>query len=381
MFLIALFSIIALNGFSQFEIKVFGGINASTLTNPVEGFSYSPNIGYQFGASVLIGKTWFVEPGIMWMKTDQEIKVDSSSQVDNNIISTVKIPVYVGYRFFGGSQNILNLRVFAGVTANIVTDIEYAGSSFIIRSFFPVLSSPYSVPPSYSIIFLCKKVNTLFANYQKKIPFNGKLSLMYNYSNIKDSKIVNDQFAPIYDESHQLTDGDITFLGQTDINLNSVIVKNENGSIIYELNFDYILIQQGEFIQIQRIPGGQIRNNDAVLVPKGYHPVVAGQRDGTHHGSAAFPTDLPGNRARVRRLQRPRRRTGPHAPQRARHPRDCDAARQAGRLPRKGRTSCRNSRFVSHALPVHDVCRGCGTPHARRLHAPAREPARHTRPF
>lgn len=129
-FLIALFSIITLNGFSQFEIKVFGGINASTLTKPVEGFSYSPNIGYQFGASVLIGKTWYVEPGIMWMKTDQEIKVDSSSQVDNNIISTVKIPVYIGYRFFGGSENILNLRVFAGVTANIVTDIKYAGSSF-----------------------------------------------------------------------------------------------------------------------------------------------------------------------------------------------------------------------------------------------------------
>lgn len=117
-------------GSSQLEIKGFGGINASTLTSPVEGLTYSPNVGYQFGASVLVGKTWYVEPGVTWMRTSQEIVIDSTGAANDNIISLFKIPVYGGYRFFGGSQNILNLRVFVGITANIVSDIEYAGNSF-----------------------------------------------------------------------------------------------------------------------------------------------------------------------------------------------------------------------------------------------------------
>lgn len=102
-------------------------------------------------------------------------------------------------------------------------------------------------------------------HYTKKIP-TGQLMLSYNYSLLRDDMDSEPVDLQIYDEEHLLADGRISTLNKPHIEENTIVVKDGTGTIIYELNFDYQLIEQGDFIEIQRIPGGQIPNGSTVYI-------------------------------------------------------------------------------------------------------------------
>ena len=108
-------ALLAMTGIShaQFEIKAGGGINFSSLTKPPAGVDYGANMGYQFGAGVLIGDKFYVEPGIQFVRNSKTITPETVDQFefDQNF---VKIPVYAGYHLLGHEQGPLALRVFAG---------------------------------------------------------------------------------------------------------------------------------------------------------------------------------------------------------------------------------------------------------------------------
>ncbi len=102
-------------------------------------------------------------------------------------------------------------------------------------------------------------------NYTKKIP-TGNLNLSYNFTllhNIMDNEPVN---LPVINEDYNLTDGEITMLEKPYIDVNSILVKDVTGTIIYQRDFDYLLIEKGVYIEIQRMPGGQIENNSTVYI-------------------------------------------------------------------------------------------------------------------
>ena len=67
-------------------------------------------------------------------------------------------------------------------------------------------------------------------------------------------------------EGHTLTDGVIEFLGKPNADINSVVVKDITGTIIYQLNLDYILIERNNYIEVQRLLGGLIPNGGSVFV-------------------------------------------------------------------------------------------------------------------
>ncbi|MCK9422381.1 MAG: hypothetical protein M0Q38_07270 [Bacteroidales bacterium] len=114
------------------------------------------------------------------------------------------------------------------------------------------------------------KENNLIAginiNYEKKIPLKGRLMLGYTYNWQRQKHTSEPVPQPILHEEHVLTDGQMTLLNQANIDLNSVVVKDVTGTIIYEPNFDYVLIQRNTFLEIQRMPGGQIPNKGSVYV-------------------------------------------------------------------------------------------------------------------
>lgn len=103
-------------------------------------------------------------------------------------------------------------------------------------------------------------------NYIKKIP-TGSLGINYTYRRHNQS-VQGDpnQRVRIIDEQQTLIDGQVVLLDLPYIQRESIIVKNNTGAIIYDENFDYILINHGVFVEIQRLPGGQIPNNTDVLV-------------------------------------------------------------------------------------------------------------------
>lgn len=107
---------------------------------------------------------------------------------------------------------------------------------------------------------------SLDLSYTKKIFEKHNLDLSYNY-NLQAQKWKSlDGIISIINESVTLSDGPITLLSRPYINVNSIRVKDATSTIIYQLNFDYIITPQNNYMQIQRVPGGQIPNNTIVYV-------------------------------------------------------------------------------------------------------------------
>lgn len=102
-------------------------------------------------------------------------------------------------------------------------------------------------------------------NYTKKIP-TGSLNLAYHYSILRHKMDGEEVSIPVYNEPYVLTDGEITTLLRPHVDENSVVVKDQSGTFIYQRNFDYILIDQGAYLEIQRVPGGQIPNGANVYI-------------------------------------------------------------------------------------------------------------------
>lgn len=108
-------------------------------------------------------------------------------------------------------------------------------------------------------------INGLSVNYKKNIP-SGTLSLFYDYNNRKENRNSSPEVLSIVDEKLQLDDLKTVLLKNPFVLINSIVVTDLNKTIIYEENIDYIIIAQANFIEIQRLPGGQIQNGDYVLL-------------------------------------------------------------------------------------------------------------------
>jgi hypothetical protein len=102
-------------------------------------------------------------------------------------------------------------------------------------------------------------------NYTKKIP-TGTLNLSYRY--YRSYFDVTGISAPlkIVNEEHTLYDNQTTLLNKPYVDLSTVVVKDQAGIILYQKNFDYILTVRNDYVEIQRIPGGQILNGQSVTV-------------------------------------------------------------------------------------------------------------------
>ncbi|WP_457618283.1 hypothetical protein [Lutibacter sp.] len=103
-------------------------------------------------------------------------------------------------------------------------------------------------------------------NYVKKIPLKGVLSLNYTLNTNQQERISDDLPLAIEREEQTLSDGQIVLLKNQNINISTVVVNDATGTIVYRLNFDYLLIERNELLEIQRIPGGQIANNEIVYI-------------------------------------------------------------------------------------------------------------------
>lgn len=102
--------------------------------------------------------------------------------------------------------------------------------------------------------------------YTKKISAKGQLSLTYHYSLVHLNKNGRSAAIQTKNEEYILSDNQIILLNRVDINIQSVVVKDSTGTIIYQLNVDYKLIDRNPELEIRRIPGGMIANNMAVYI-------------------------------------------------------------------------------------------------------------------
>lgn len=103
-------------------------------------------------------------------------------------------------------------------------------------------------------------------SYTKKLPLQCKSVVSYNYFKQFQTHNSDPVSIPVVNEQVTIIDGQMILLSRPDIIQTSVFVTNLSGTQIYQQNLDYVLMPRGIYLEIQRIPGGQISNNSSVFV-------------------------------------------------------------------------------------------------------------------
>lgn len=102
-------------------------------------------------------------------------------------------------------------------------------------------------------------------NYTKKIP-TGQLLINYRFDRYHQDYKSDPFLVYVANESYVLSDNKINLLRIADINIESVVVRDVTGTIIYQKGIDYLAISRKNFVEIRRIPGGKIEDNSTVYV-------------------------------------------------------------------------------------------------------------------
>lgn len=102
-------------------------------------------------------------------------------------------------------------------------------------------------------------------NYSKKISI-GRLNLGYQYF-IHNNRVKGETTSiNILREEYILNDAEVIILKKAYADPASIIITDLSSSIIYQEGLDYILSDINNFIEIIRVPGGQISQNQVILV-------------------------------------------------------------------------------------------------------------------
>jgi hypothetical protein len=101
--------------------------------------------------------------------------------------------------------------------------------------------------------------------YEKKIP-TGALNLGYSLLLQHQEKDGIAATLQVFREPYILKTGTLIYLKRPFVDMASVIVRDTSGAIIYQPFLDYLLIPHGNFLEIARVPGGQITNGSKVYV-------------------------------------------------------------------------------------------------------------------
>ena len=112
---------------AQLDLKFQAGLNTSHLTNEHSDWKTEGHIGWQFGASALVGNKLYFEPGVFWTTVTKDVinKNDSLSQdAFRNTVNSIRIPAHIGYHILGSEETLADLRLFAGFGASIVTSVK-----------------------------------------------------------------------------------------------------------------------------------------------------------------------------------------------------------------------------------------------------------------
>ena len=130
-------------------------------------------------------------------------------------------------------------------------------------------------------------------NYNKNIP-TGTLNIAFNLNKDYQQVTTPTTELSIVHEQYSLADNVITLLKHPDVENNTVVVRDVTGAILYQQGLDYVLIQQGAYTEIMRIPGGLIPNNANVYID--YKALTLGlyHYDGLGNGAAVSATFLHG---------------------------------------------------------------------------------------
>lgn len=194
---------------------------------------------------------------LIWYFNQRGSQTFDRLQVNENL--RIKLPENFGisgnYQYARYDQSAIDQKQH-----NFLTRLEH-------RLFFSLRSQIY-----YEYAYITQPVfkedrNTVGfgLDYRKRIP-SGILRLSYDYRRRNENRDSQPAVLRVLKEALLLEDGRTVLLENPFVNPQSVVVSDASGTIIYQENIDYLLIQRGDFLEIQRLTGGLIPNGGTVFV-------------------------------------------------------------------------------------------------------------------
>lgn len=95
--------------YSQLSLRPHVGINFPKLTEEIEQGELEGNVGYQFGVNLMLGEGFYFQPGLNFQTAG--FTLDNTGDLK---VSTINLPVMVGFELLGEGSDIVNLRLFGG---------------------------------------------------------------------------------------------------------------------------------------------------------------------------------------------------------------------------------------------------------------------------
>jgi len=126
---------LSFSGFSQMIIKPAIGMNFTSMSNDPLAYETTGRVGWQIGGTVAFGSQFYLEPGIFWVKNNWNLQnLDPAIPEFKNDISSLRIPLYLGWNVIGSGSDNRNFHVFGGPAAQIITKVN-PGTGFIKDDF------------------------------------------------------------------------------------------------------------------------------------------------------------------------------------------------------------------------------------------------------
>ena len=132
-----LISSVVLSANAQVIIKPAIGLNLTTFSSDLPTHEIDGRLGWQLGGTIAIGDEFYVEPGIFWVKNNWKLteSVTAANLKFDNDISSLRIPVYVGWNVVGDPDDDRNFHIFAGPSAMIVTSVNNGDAGIVEDDF------------------------------------------------------------------------------------------------------------------------------------------------------------------------------------------------------------------------------------------------------
>jgi hypothetical protein len=106
--------------FGQFHIGPQIGFTTSKLTSNTSDIKATIKRNFIFGAFARFGDKFYVQPEINWLTQGGIWNDEVTNKEVEMTYKTIQIPVSVGWKLI--DLKVVNIRVFAGLAANIATD-------------------------------------------------------------------------------------------------------------------------------------------------------------------------------------------------------------------------------------------------------------------
>lgn len=111
--------------YGQIEFKPTIGVNFTDVSKDPASGEAKGRTGWQFGASAIIGRKFYVEPGVLFLQKTAEFTSATTEELNfKSQLKGLRIPVAVGYHLLGSEESTAALRVFGGPSVFFLTGVD-----------------------------------------------------------------------------------------------------------------------------------------------------------------------------------------------------------------------------------------------------------------